>query len=999
MHYPAAAAPLGGKINICNMRKHFKYTLVLLLAMMASFSAKGQFFTAGDDPAKARWRQIKTEHYTFIYPQEIDSLARLYATYFETNRDKVMEPLQIAPRRIPVVLHPYYTRSNGVVTWAPKRVDLYTTPPAYEGTSESWIDNLSKHEGRHVGQVSHFEKKGVYKVLYPLIGEQSTGIGVGLYPSKLFLEGDAVIAETELGNAGRGRNADFLMYSRAAYLNGDFRNWDKQRFGSYKYYTPNEYVMGYILNSSIRAKTENYTYPGQYLDYEVKHFYNPGIIFAAYKNVVNNTRYAFYQEGQQMMAEIWKKDVENMGPVTPSEDIAVKRERLYSDYRYPIYVDFPGSKFHKRVIGVKNGMEDAHILVSVDSLGKERTIRPFNHYHSPLAYSPKGMIYWTESIHTSGDALRDYSVVVSLDLKDGSTQIINKKTRFFNPAVSPDGEIIAVAEYPETGSSNLILLSAKHQFITKQYKAPDNGQIKEIAFVGDDIYCSAIVGDGLGLFKLDSSNGSWENIIPVQHQTLVGMKVDGDNIYFTSDLSGVNNIYTFDTKANKLYKLTNAIYGASDGFIPDSERSLYYSEYDQMGYRFVKAPLDSMKWEVSSFDNPYRHPIAETLAKQSMELSNIERIDTVDVTDIEKYPSKKYSKVGNFFRFHSWAPVYYNIDKIKSMSFQNFYEAVSLGATAYSQNTLGTAVSMFGYSYHNGFHSGHAKISYSGLPVTIELSADFNDRNREDVALKHDEENNKYYVDSKSREKSPYLLASALVYYPWNLSRKGWNTGLIPQVQWMFSNDRYYSYAEQKYTFRNQVNYGATFYQTRPIPKSAIFPRWGYGLNIMGGSAPWSYENYGSIAYLNGYFYLPGITKQQGLKLTATWQKQFVDGKYFYLSSFASMPRGLEDITPTQNFIKGTIDYAIPVYLGDFSLSTILYVQRMQLIPFFDYAIDAVPDYYSHKYSSVGTDLLFDFFFLRIGVPLSMGVRYAYTNTPDKSGHYFKFLFNLKLPQ
>lgn len=981
------------------MIKSFRYSLLLLLLLGATFTLRGQYFTAGDDPAKAKWRQIKTEHYTFIYPQEIDSLARLYATYFETNRDKVLEPLQIAPRRIPVVLHPYYTKSNGVVTWAPKRVDIFTTPPAYEGTSESWIDNLSKHEGRHIGQVSHFEKKGVYKVLYPIIGEQSTGIGVGLYPSKLFLEGDAVIAETELGNAGRGRNADFLMYSRAAYLNGDFRNWDKQKFGSYKYYTPDEYVMGYIINSAIRVKTESYTYPGEFLDYEVKHFYNPGIIFAAYKNTVNNTRDYFFKEGQQMMTQIWKRDLEKMGPATPSQDIARERERLYADYRYPIYVDMPGSKYHNKVIGVKEGMEHAHKLVSIDSTGKERTIRAFNYSHSPLVLSPKGMIYWTETIYSSGDALRDYSVVVSMDLSDGSVSIINHKTRFFNPAVSGDGEVIAVAEYPVEGSSNLILLSAKHQFISKSYKAPSNGQIKEIAFVGSDIYCSAIVGDGLGLYKLDSSDGSWENVIPVQHQTLVGMKVVGDNIYFTSDLSGVNNIYSFDTGDNTLYKLTNAVYGASDGFIPQTGKEIYYSEFDTQGYRFVKAPLDSMKWEVSSFEKPYKHEVAEILANQSRELSNIGRIDTVDVTDVEKYPSKRYSKAGHFFRFHSWAPVYYNIDKIKSMSFQNFYEAVSLGATVYSQNTLGTAVSMFGYSYHNGFHSGHAKISYSGLPVTIELSADFNDRNRMDVALKLDEESNEYYVYSKGRENSPFLLASALVYYPWNLSRKGWNIGLIPQLQWMFTNDRYYSYTQQMYSFRNQVNYGATFYQTRPIPKSAIFPRWGYGLNVMGGSAPWSYENYGSIAYLNGYMYLPGITRQQGLKLTATWQKQYVDGKYFYLSSFASMPRGLEDLTPTENFIKGTVDYAIPVYLGDFSISTILYVQRMQLIPFFDYAIDAVPDYYTHQYSSVGTDLLFDFYFLRIGVPLSMGVRYAYTNTPDKSGHYFKFLFNLKLPQ
>lgn len=189
--------------------RHF-LLFIFLVTCISRVPLWGQYFTIGDDPGKAKWRQIKTENYIFIYPEEIDSLARRYATHFETNRARVMEPLDINPKRIPVVFHPYYTRSNGVVTWAPKRVDIFTTPPAYENTSEPWDVNVSIHESRHIGQVSHFEK-GVWKVLYPLIGEQSTGIGVGLYPSKAFLEGDAVIAETELTNAGRGRNADFIQ--------------------------------------------------------------------------------------------------------------------------------------------------------------------------------------------------------------------------------------------------------------------------------------------------------------------------------------------------------------------------------------------------------------------------------------------------------------------------------------------------------------------------------------------------------------------------------------------------------------------------------------------------------------------------------------------------------------------------------------------------------------------------------------------------------------------
>ena len=58
-----------------DIRRYFHLVCILAL-MMVSGSALAQYYTTGDDPGKARWRQIKSENYIFIYPQEIDSLAR-----------------------------------------------------------------------------------------------------------------------------------------------------------------------------------------------------------------------------------------------------------------------------------------------------------------------------------------------------------------------------------------------------------------------------------------------------------------------------------------------------------------------------------------------------------------------------------------------------------------------------------------------------------------------------------------------------------------------------------------------------------------------------------------------------------------------------------------------------------------------------------------------------------------------------------------------------------
>ena len=103
----------------------------LLLILLSAGAMHGQYYTVGNDPTRARWRMIQSENYKLIYPEETDSLARVYLYTLEKVRPRVMAGLDIDPDPIPVILHPYTTQSNGVVTWAPKRMDLFTSPDPY----------------------------------------------------------------------------------------------------------------------------------------------------------------------------------------------------------------------------------------------------------------------------------------------------------------------------------------------------------------------------------------------------------------------------------------------------------------------------------------------------------------------------------------------------------------------------------------------------------------------------------------------------------------------------------------------------------------------------------------------------------------------------------------------------------------------------------------------------------------------------------------------------
>jgi len=116
----------------------------------------------------------------------------------------------------------------------------------------------------------------------------------------------------------------------------------------------------------------------------------------------------------------------------------------------------------------------------------------------------------------------------------------------------------------------------------------------------------------------------------------------------------------------------------------------------------------------------------------------------------------------------------------------------------------------------------------------------------------------------------------------------------------------------------------------------------------------------------------------------------------YLTSSIASLPRGYNRYSYADTYINLTADYAIPIYLGDFSLGPILYVKRLQLIPFADYAMEfnqggSLTDYFSY-----GADVLLDFNIIRLSFPISAGVRYARTGPNEGwSRNHFELLFNI----
>ena len=944
-----------------------------LLLLMIPLIAKGQFYTMGTDPARARWRQLEAGGYTLIYPREIDSLARRYAYLFEVATPHVMAPLNAKTPSIPVVLHPYNMNSNGMVVWAPKRMELYTTPPS-SSYAQNWEKQLVLHETRHLGQMSKLSQNFFRGAQY-IIGQQSQGLAAGGYVTKWMLEGDAVLSETEHSFSGRGREAAFLMPYRAYLTDSISFGWDIWRFGSYKYHTPNQYAFGYYLLSAMRYHHYRSDFLSDIFDMVTKRPYRPFINPLAFRQTTDQTRLQSWESATALAQSIWDQQQLQNGVLTPFRTLTdsvppPKNSRNgqskrpvaeYANYESitPVSADSVYALFHN--------LDRSTSLILIDSSGQKRHIGYVGSVNSNLI-AGRGQLFWTELVPSLRWEQESFSLLRSFDTKSNTFTTLSKKSRYLFPSVSPSANYLAVVHLSLLGESSLRLLTATEGALISSHHAPNGGHIQSSAWASDSLlFASVLTDSGIGVYSLDIEKGDWSQIVPHQYRKIEHIKYYNGFLLFNSDLNGTDNIYALDPFSTpaQLFLLTNARYGA---FGPETlNNTLYYANYTHAGLRPVSSHMDGLLWKRAHFDQPYESPIAQALSQQVQF-----RLDSVHVPENLDYRSKPYQKAQNLFRIHSWAPVYYNaLDNIASLSMEELFHTVSPGVMLFSQNTLSTAVSQLGYAYRNGFHLGEAKFIYTGWYPVIEISATINERK----AIEHRWEmgTNNQWAAKQERLGNPSVRVNANIYVPLNLRSNGWVRGFIPRLFLSYRNDKYHLPDNEKFNYYTSVQAGVQYYQYRVLAHRNIFPRWGFGASMQYATTPSTKLLFGSEFYLTAYGYLPGFVENQGIRLRATAQRQWMEGKRYYLSSLATFPRGYS-ARPSQEYLGFSMDYTIPVWLYDTSVGNLFYFKRLILTPFADWATNKNRNG-TEKLYSIGTDIQVEFHALKIGSPITAGVR------------------------
>jgi len=933
-----------------------KFIILLLVSIITATSAVAQYYDTGQDPASLRWRQIRTPHFRVIFPGDFSAGAAEYARLLEDSYSRLSHLYPDVNISVPVIIHSHSMLSNGYVSWAPRRMELYPLP-GQDNLPMSPARQLAVHETAHVLQLASLNRKGLGRAVWYLLGEQAVGLSAVEIPMWAF-EGDAVYAETVTGPSGRGRSNAFIQEARALAAGpGGIYGYDKMLAGSYRNFTPDYYVYGYLMMNHLR-NLDSSAWISAVRKVSSGYPFNP--VNRSLRQETGLTKKRLYDSAFTALEKRWMAAESHHGfTAYPALNVAGRRDHVNH------YI--PHRTGDGTIVSLKRSLSAPSKFVITDKSGGKEHVLTTTGYIYPYIFSYNdSTIVWSELHRDIRWDNRDYSVIKKMSIGGGGVQQLTRLTRYSAPDISPDGRtIVAVSTTPELRCS-LVFLDAFTGEVLMDLVPPENLFLQRPAWSSDGSAVTVVTlsdrGEGIRTYR--PTGKRWKVNMDESHTDIIQAEIYNDTLFFLAQGDGSDNIYRI-TDDTVVTRVTRSRYGISGFSISDGE--ILFSDYSAGGFVIAS--------EKSSADAGVPSGSMYGVLPDPAPAAYEERPER---SEIQIPDSEPYSKLAHLFNFHSWFPFYGDIDLIRTDP-----TSIRPGVTLMSQNHLSTLITTVGYEYSGETHRLHTGIKWSGWHPVIEADIAFGgDRIiRKDTASRPD--------PSDIRGD---MTVNASIYDQLWFAYGKFRQLLMPALYVGYRNAYTYISEEQGYDRGFAFVTGRLYFSnTFRVAYRDINPRWGQVADLRLTSAPFDRELYGTRKYARGTLYLPGLFRNHSLVLRAGYEDQAPFGKMLY-SNALSYPRGYNETVVSEKLISLSADYTMPLFYPDLAVGSLLYLKRIRGSAFYDASRgDNTYDYGSRSYTggltgyrSFGTELLADFYILRFPFEISAGATAGYIPAQER---------------
>lgn len=958
----------------------YLFSLLLLVFLVVNV-ANAQFFQTGQDPSRIEWRQINTSDFQVVYPQEFEKEAQRLLFVLTKAYEHGSKSLNFNPRKISVILHTHTANSNGMVAWAPKRMELYTTPNQ-KIYSQDWLEQLAIHEFRHLVQLDKIESELPF-LLRLIFGEQAAAMVTGLYLPLWFLEGDAVVAETALSPSGRGRMASFSMEYRAQLAEKGKYSYDKAYLGSFKDFVPDHYKLGYWMVGKSQMKYGTDLWEGVLTNIGRKPLSINPLNAELKRKTGLNTKQLYHQVFDEL-TESWKlhNDTATIGHIIVSPE-----KKRYTNYHYPEFYN------DSLIIAYRTSVDDIARFVMIDPSGKEKVLyTPGSVYEESVSIRDH-LIVWAERKSDIRWTHADKTILGVYNIQTGKKHELYPENNLVSPAVSPDLKYVAGVESDNEYNFYLSVYDLASGHLRHRFQPADNQYLFTPAWdnKGEKLFLVCLSAKGKYMASYDLQTKQFQRLTSFTYGNIKNPIYINNQLLFSADFSGKDLLYTLDLTNGQIHTCFHPVFGADYPSSINSRNQFLFSNYTSNGYQLALTFMKDHDRLTEVKDISLKPDLlAEQLSFRERGIPEFQKPDSI------MYPTSSYSKAGNLFNFHSWAPVYIDIDNY----------AIRPGISLFSQNLLGTADTRLGYDYDVANKSGRYRAEFNYYGWFPELNASFSWGKGTTNYYQITSSPHPHLPADTVRMRSHWneLTAQLGVRLPFNISRGKYSTGLIPEINYSLNNlkrtdqqvDRNL-YAGSYHALSYRLNY---YHQLRRSQQN-LLPRWGHQLELVYKHTPFAGNDFGSLKGVQSVVYFPGLSKNHGIRIYQGYQEKTLNHSLGF-SNVIRSPRGVQWYQNNRMYALA-MDYRMPLAYPDLSIGKLMYLKRIKTFLFFDYAWYSVPvrdgnqtlipNGYQFMANSLGMDLVSDLHVLRFFAPMEAGVRSVYL--PQSNSFTFNLLFTV----
>lgn len=610
------------------------------------------------------WFTIETQHFTVTYHTGAERTAQTIAKIAEEVYGPITDLYDYRPKdKVNFVVNDLSDIANGATDYFGNRIEIFASALDFElrGT-HNWLRNVITHEFTHVIQIQaslkitknvpaiylqwiNYEKEKRPDVLYGypnvIVSYPVSGVGVPAW----FAEGVAQYQRQQMGYDFWDANRDMIL--RSYVLDDNMLSWNE---------------MGQFSSiTSLKAES----------------IYNSGFAL---------TRYIAWKYGEDKLRSV----TNSLGDLTNFSIDKSFRKNLGKDGKeiYNEWKSYLKKDYGERLAAVKNNVIDGEIITKsgfanyypkfspdgkkiayltngdfdygMTSLTvydiaskKEEMIEAPVSYNFSWSADGKKLLYSKRNSPPTIDENVIYDIY-EYDIAAKKERRLSEKLRGFSPIYSPDGSKIAYISGSD-GTLNLFIADKDLAGKTKITSFKSGEQIYNPVFSPDGkiILMDFSFKDTRKIAKIDLDAGTMEFILEKEgydNRNPVFSK-DGTKVYYSSNETGIFNIYSYDLNTHSVKQLTNVLGGA---FMPDidNDGNLVYSSYKSTGFKIsrINGFTEHKPSELGAYNPPDRlltkYTVPDTLNTEN-EKHNWNYLKNFDDTEIEKKESKPYNSIFN----------------------------------------------------------------------------------------------------------------------------------------------------------------------------------------------------------------------------------------------------------------------------------------------------------------------------------------------------------------